>query len=106
MRYYHLKQGVNINMLSPILESKLWRISLTIKLIIGDPNYTFTITSANDGNHMKGSKHYTNEAIDIRIRDIHNSHHALVVAGLKKMLGRHFDVVYETTHIHIEYDPK
>jgi hypothetical protein len=33
---------------------------------------TLTVTSINDGRHMKNSKHYTNEAIDVRCRNFLN----------------------------------
>ena len=63
-----------------------------------------TITSGNDSNHKNGSKHYSNEAIDIRSRDMVNP--IDVKNEIKKTLGADFDVIYEGNHIHIEYDRK
>ncbi len=36
-------------------------------LVFGRP---LIITSGNDGDHVKGSKHYTNRAVDLRSRDL------------------------------------
>ena len=65
-----------------------------------------TITSANDGLHKKNSKHYKNEAIDIRTRDMSEQNKVLTKVWIKKWLGMNYDVVLESDHIHIEYDPK
>lgn len=39
------------------------------------PNYPvdWTITSINDSTHMKGSKHYSDEALDLRSKNFGNS---------------------------------
>lgn len=68
-----------------------------------------TITSANDGKHMKASKHYTNQALDLRTINIPPSIWKAVARELQNELGPDFDVVVETgsaPHIHCEYDPK
>ena len=65
------------------------------------------VTSASDGKHSAGSRHYSFCAIDYRTRHI-------TAAGQKKQitrvideaLGEDFDVVLEDTHLHVEYDPK
>ena len=64
------------------------------------------ITSVMDGKHMKGSKHYSGEAIDLRIWVLSESQVPSVVQRLEDILGESFDVVLEDTHIHVEYDPK
>lgn len=69
---------------------------------------TLWVTSANDGRHMQGSRHYTNEAFDLRVRNIrgHVSREAKEwAARLKERLGRGYDVVFEGDHIHVEFDP-
>lgn len=63
-------------------------------------------TSARDGEHMKGSKHYTGEAIDLRIHDMQPGNAKQVVKMMRKELGPDFDVVLEKNHIHWEYDPR
>lgn len=65
------------------------------------------ITSANDGKHMKGSRHYSDDAFDLRIRNILPGGSAKAwVARMQERLGDDYDVVLEEDHIHVEYDPK
>ena len=67
------------------------------------------VTSANDGKHKEGSKHYTNEAFDIRIRNIRGP---LVSQArgwrdrMRSALGKDYDVILEHDHLHAELDPK
>ena len=104
-KMYKVKEGVNITYLKYVLKNKLNEIALVCKLING-VHYEMTITSGNDGVHMKNSKHYTNEAIDIRTRDMEESKKILTQLWLKKWLGLNYDVILENDHIHIEYDTK
>lgn len=63
------------------------------------------ITSGNDGKHMKGSKHYSNNALDLRTWNIPNRDLPLFVKALAERLGPDYDVVLEDDHIHVEFDP-
>jgi hypothetical protein len=65
-----------------------------------------TITSGTDGKHKRGSKHYSGEALDVRTRNLTKANVKRVVDMLAARLGRGYDVVLETDHIHVEYDPK
>ncbi len=71
-----------------------------------------TITSAADGKHMAGSKHYQDQALDIRIWQLRGNGTSkerrveLAASKLSRTLGRDYDVVVESDHIHVEYDPK
>lgn len=95
--------NVNIKELKFELKCKIFDLALICRKVEGE-KYTMTITSGNDGKHMRGSKHYTNEAIDIRINDMQNPKR--VSDEIAFYLGKNYDVVLEPTHIHIEYDPK
>lgn len=70
------------------------------------------ITSANDGQHKVGSKHYDGNALDFRTRNIPtDSMKHDILATLAESLGKEFDVLLESEntpneHIHVEYDPK
>ena len=67
------------------------------------------ITSANDSEHMEGSLHFKNRAFDIRIYNITGPTETMAkgwVKNMKLILGRNYDIVLETDHIHVEYDPK
>ena len=69
------------------------------------------ITSGADGKHSDASKHYAEnnpsgmvEALDFRTRNI--IYPERVANELRQKLGPNYDVVLETDHIHVEYDPK
>lgn len=67
------------------------------------------ITSLNDGRHMRGSKHYTGDAVDLRVWYTGDDT-AEWAEYLKTELGPDYDVVYgdpqHLDHIHLEFDPK
>lgn len=62
------------------------------------------VTSGIDGSHSRGSAHYKGDAFDMRIRFFTTPQ--AVRDDLAAALGADFDVVLETDHIHVEYDPK
>lgn len=64
------------------------------------------ITAGVDGVHMKGSKHYTYEALDLRTSNIPPPLVPVYLDKLKTRLGPDYDVVLESDHIHAEFDPK
>jgi hypothetical protein len=98
-----MKKGVKLTELSNVIKEKLSDICEACQELEGK-KYIVTITSGNDGKHMKGSKHYTNEAIDIRSKDMF--YPVGTTLRIRKKLGRHYDVILERDHIHIEYDKK
>lgn len=91
---------VKINELSEKLKGKLSLIEKAIKVIEGE-NYEMTITSAVDGKHMAGSKHYKGMAIDIRSRDMNDKKN--VVRILNSVFWR-WIIILEKDHIHIQID--
>jgi hypothetical protein len=109
MEGIRMKKGVNITELSPKIKDILPAVIKACKFVNGK-DYIVTITSGNDGKHMKGSKHYINEAIDIRTKDMKPNKSIFTVIRIKKYikeLGRNdwdYDIIDEGTHIHIEYD--
>ncbi len=71
---------------------------------------TPVITSGNDSIHMANSAHYTDEAIDLRAKNLTDAQAVAIVNELQNALGSDYDVIYENygddrDHIHIEYDP-
>jgi len=64
------------------------------------------VTSGLDGKHKLLSKHYTGNALDLRTRYFAPEQIETCARRLREILGRDYDVVVETTHIHVEYDPK
>jgi hypothetical protein len=69
------------------------------------------ITSVNDGKHKDDSKHYSDEAFDVRTKNIYtDAIKKRMVQEIKDSLGENFDVILEgegtaNEHLHIEYDP-
>ena len=63
------------------------------------------ITSAVDSKHSAKSLHYSGCAIDIRTRFFEFDEVSLVAADIRGRLTEDFDVVVESDHIHIEYQP-
>lgn len=91
--------------LKPCITDKYRIIDEIHKQIVGREGI---ITYGNDGLHMVGSKHYTDEAIDLRVRDIVMPLRKKLAEVLASQLGKNYDVLLKSNppHIHIEYDPK
>ena len=69
------------------------------------------VTSGNDKVHSRGSKHYSDEALDFRTKNMKSADKHAFVKELKRRLGRHYDVILEdeggnNEHCHAEYDEK
>ena len=89
--------GLQPEILLAILEAREIYRALEVDLVI---------TSLRDGKHMKGSLHYKGLAVDLRTRDLCPINRATATRRLKGALGPEYDVVLESDHIHIEFDPK
>jgi hypothetical protein len=69
------------------------------------------VTSGNDKVHARGSKHYTDEALDFRTKHLKSADKLALRNAVKQRLGREFDVILEdeggnNEHLHVEHDPK
>lgn len=60
------------------------------------------ISSTYEGNHGAGSLHYAHRAFDVYPPVKHKEH---VIILCIKVLGKDFDVVPKSNHVHFEYDP-
>lgn len=97
-----LKTGVKIQGIRP---------ELLFALNVADRVYNthgeeLVITSIKDGKHKVGSKHYSGDAADLRIKFFTEPKKKEVHARLIASLGQDYDVVLHETHIHVEFDPK
>ncbi len=99
-----LKPGVNFVEISDRIIEALPTIVRVYRKFGSDT----TITSARDGVHMRKSKHYSGEAIDLRTTVIAPMVRPDLQFELQTALGRDYDVILETKqpHIHVEFDEK
>ena len=67
--------------------------------------FEVVITSGTDGQHRRASKHYSGDALDLRISNLTLDQRKALIAGLMTRLGDGYDIVLEPDHIQIEYDP-
>lgn len=65
-----------------------------------------TITSGVDGKHGENSLHYAGRALDFRTRTVPIGTRPKLAKELRARLGANFDVVEESDHLHVEWDPK
>jgi len=98
-----LKNGVSARGIRP---------ELVMALGIADGVYrdngaSMTVTSLVDSTHSRTSLHYSGCAADFRTNDISNAQAKKIVHELRGALGTSdFDVILESDHIHLEYQPK
>ena len=87
------------------------RNELTLAMIIANEvyrnhGYGCTITSGVEGTHSKASLHYSGCAFDTRTRDIEDWIVSSIYSDIKDSLNDEYDVILESDHIHIEFQPK
>lgn len=97
-----LKNGVSIKGLKPEI---LFAIMVTNE-VYKSFGFELVITSIMDGKHSSGSFHYKGMAFDCRTSMLSGQQKIDIVRTLKDKMDESFDIVLESTHIHIEYDPK
>ena len=98
-----IKKGVKLNGLGT---------EILLAIIIATSVYEahgieLVITSATDSIHGYSSEHYKGDAVDIRTNTIKpETKKSFITAQIAEALGDEFDVVLESNHLHVEYDPK
>ena len=100
-----IKPGVDIRGIKPEALLGVMIIQSVYHEFGGDT----TITSGLEGRHKTGSKHYDGFAVDIRFFEYMGARipkFNSLLKQLKEALGDDFDVIQESDHIHVEYDPK
>ena len=71
-----------------------------------DHGETLVVTCGLDGTHSAGSLHYYGLALDFRTNYFSDQTKKEVARKLQEFLGDDFDVVLESTHLHVEFDSK
>jgi hypothetical protein len=109
------KDGVYLEVVK-VLDSKKFRLKpsdeITHAMNVADAlsksisGKEMIVTAVFDGMHMDGSKHYSGDAFDVRKWNYTMEQLSSFISNLRDNLGTDYDIVIESTHIHIEYDPK
>jgi len=94
-----IKAGVDISRLKREIRRSLPRV----EAVLAKHGEELILTSTYEGTHSAGSLHYDDNAYDLRDP---REKKALIVTEIREALGPNYDVVAESGHIHIEYDPK
>jgi hypothetical protein len=95
------KRGVDLNG----IKSECIHAMCEVDNCYKDFGEELVITSVMDGQHGKNSLHYQGYAFDCRTRYFTLEEQEHVARLLRIYLGDNFDVVLESDHMHIEFDP-
>lgn len=74
--------------------------------LLRELGFDCVVTSITDSQHKGASLHYVGYALDLRTRHIPAEQHEAIRAELAARLGPQYDIILETDHIHLEYQPK
>ena len=97
-----LKPGVRVTGLRPEILLGV----VIAERVFEEAGADLVVTACVDGKHAAGSLHYVGQAVDLRTRDVAADVRPKLVARLRECLGEDYDVVLETDHIHVEFQPK
>jgi len=103
-----LKESVKISGIKPEMVFVMIIIDSVYHEIV---NQECTITSVSDGKHLN-ALHSVGYAIDLRSRDTDSNEQwsnrlkKRLAAKIRSRLTDEFDVVIESDHIHVEFDPR
>ena len=101
------KSGVKLKNITPALVWMIYRLEQFNRVMRGFPT-NLTITSINDSKHMEGSRHYTDEAIDIRSHNFEDEAQKLnFILRFGDLLGPKFTILLENSgkpneHFHVQ----
>jgi hypothetical protein len=99
-----IKHGVDLNGLRPEMTLALQIAAEAYK----QAGFDCWVTSAHEGVHSPGSLHYVGLAVDLRTESagIARTKARALTAVIRAALSVQYDVVAESRHIHIEFQPK
>lgn len=98
----HIKDGALVAGLQPLMLDT----SLRLAVLFHELGFDFVLTEGTGGAHRADSLHYRGYAIDVRSRDIPEAERVHVRDAARRLLGPDYDVILESDHFHIEYDPR
>jgi len=100
------KDGAKISI---SLQPEILDTFLEIQRACDEYGVDFVVTSGVEGRHKENSKHYEGLAIDVRSREFIDGSKGKECASfcetLRERLDSAYEIIQESNHIHIEYDP-
>lgn len=104
-----LKHGVQYNNNKAKAEPVVNLIIQVVNSVFDKAGYDCIVTSIVDGRHSANSLHYRDgkgRAVDFRTRHLPDQEtKEAITRAISDALGPEFDVVLESDHVHVEYDP-
>ena len=97
-----LKLGVKLTG----VQWQMFVAAIKVEYILEKYGQECVITSGTDGQHSPLSLHYRGWALDFRTTSLPKLHYGIVTAEIRAALGPDYDAVFESDHLHVEYDPK
>ncbi len=100
------KEGVRIHGLTPQI---MWALQICDSVSKEHTKREIMVTSISDGTHSRGSRHPYGFAADLRLSSWYDKgtpEDRKLHRAFTKELGPDFDVVLESDHFHIEWDPQ
>jgi hypothetical protein len=88
------------------------RPEMVLALVAADQVYgrqgvkDMVVTEGTGGKHGAGSLHYVGQAVDLRTSNVAAPFVGVIAVDLRAALGAEYDVVVESDHMHVEFQPK
>jgi len=101
-----IKSGINKASISGIRPEMVLAFIIIQRVLNTKYNVEAVIVSCVDSKHGRGSLHFLGLALDIRTRDMDPNMLGPATLDIKEALGDDYDVVLESNHWHVEFQPK
>ncbi len=101
-----IKSGTNKASVSGIRPEMVLAFVIIQRILNKYYDVEAVIVSCMDSKHGRGSLHFVGLALDLRTRDLQSKDLGTATIRIKEALGDDYDVVLETDHFHIEFQPK
>lgn len=98
-----LRPGIDLRLLTPQMSIA----ALIICNVYDRFGFDCVLVYGRDGMHSQQSLHYHGNALDVRTRMIDDAKVRQDLANeIARCLGPQYDVILESDHLHVEFDPK
>jgi len=97
-----LKSGVCVTGIQPEMILAI----IIAQRVYDDLDTLLVITSCVEGKHSATSLHYAGAAVDLRTRDMSKAAAKRARDDIAAALTSDYDVLWETNHLHLEWQPR